>query len=155
MKTNKKTLIIRIAVILILIVICAVMFVIGRGHTIYVDNKTIEYNGQEIGSKSEVDVYFNDELVTELYKGERTSFKILGQTLKFKISVKERQNSMTMDEYEIEYKIPYNMDGILFSVPAWLNELPEDQIMTEFVVEEVVDDSEIDLTEDMDITSVE
>ena len=148
MKTNKKTLIIRIAVILILIVICAVMFVIGRGHTIYVDNKTIEYNGQEIGSKSEVDVYFNDELVTELYKGERTSFKILGQTLKFKISVKERQNSMTMDEYEIEYKIPYNMDGIILNLPALIEGASEEEYLSEFVSTIVIADDEPTTSED-------
>lgn len=143
-----KNIAIKIGVVLILIAIVAVMFVIGRGHTIYIDNKTIEYNGQEIGSKSEIDVYYNDELVTELYKGERTSIKVMGQTLKFKVSVKERQNSMTFTDYDIEVKIPYSIDGILFSVPAYLNELPEDVIMTEFIIEEQADDSEVDLTDD-------
>jgi hypothetical protein len=44
---NKRQLIFRIAALAIILVIAAVMFVVGRGHTIYFDNKTLEYNGLE------------------------------------------------------------------------------------------------------------
>lgn len=43
-----KTLIIRLAVLAVAAALAAVMMVIGRGHTLYFDNKTIEdYQGQE------------------------------------------------------------------------------------------------------------
>ena len=38
----------RIAALVILLAISGAMFVIGRGHTIYFDNKAMEYNGEEI-----------------------------------------------------------------------------------------------------------
>ena len=41
-----RRLIIRIAAVLVLVVIGVIMSIIGRGHTIYLDNKTLEYDGQ-------------------------------------------------------------------------------------------------------------
>ena len=43
-----KTLLIRIAALAVCAALAAAMMVIGRGHTLYFDNKTIEdYQGQE------------------------------------------------------------------------------------------------------------
>ena len=45
---NKKGLVIRLTALAVVIAIAATMMVIGRGHTIYFDNKTIEnYQGNE------------------------------------------------------------------------------------------------------------
>lgn len=44
--SNKRTWLFRILMVLVLAAICAVMFVIGRGHTVYFDNKKLEFNGQ-------------------------------------------------------------------------------------------------------------
>ena len=44
---NKRQLLFRIAAIVIILAVAAVMFVIGRGHTIYFDNKETSYNGQQ------------------------------------------------------------------------------------------------------------
>ena len=41
-----RRLIIRIAAVLVLVVIGVIMSIIGRGHTIYLDKKTLEYDGQ-------------------------------------------------------------------------------------------------------------
>ena len=40
-----RRLLFRLGTVLILISICAVMMIIGRGHTVYFDNKQLEYNG--------------------------------------------------------------------------------------------------------------
>ena len=42
----KRTILFRIGAILLLLVIAGIMMVIGRGHTVYIDNKSIDYNGQ-------------------------------------------------------------------------------------------------------------
>ena len=43
----KRRILFSVLMVLILVVIAAVMMVIGRGHTIYFDNKTLEdYQGQ-------------------------------------------------------------------------------------------------------------
>ena len=46
MKKSKRTLVFQIAAVLVLVVIAIIMAIIGRGHTVYIDNKTLEYNGQ-------------------------------------------------------------------------------------------------------------
>ena len=44
--SNKRSLVIRICAVLVLILIAACMMVVGRGHTVYLDNKSIEYDGR-------------------------------------------------------------------------------------------------------------
>ena len=43
---SRRQLLFRAGALLIVLLIAAAMFVIGRGHTVYFDNKTIEVNGQ-------------------------------------------------------------------------------------------------------------
>ena len=45
---KKRALLFQIGTIVILLAICAVMMVIGRGHTVYLDNKPLEYEGKKI-----------------------------------------------------------------------------------------------------------
>ena len=42
---SKRILLYRLAMILVLVVVAAVMLVIGRGHTVYFDNVSLEYEG--------------------------------------------------------------------------------------------------------------
>ena len=68
---KKRTLFFRIGAIVILLAIAAVMMVIGRGHTVYFDNKKLEYNGETYDTPYKVCVYVNDERVAQLYDKER------------------------------------------------------------------------------------
>ena len=43
---NKRKWIFRGCTLLVVLLIAALMFVVGRGHTVYIDNKTLEYNGE-------------------------------------------------------------------------------------------------------------
>ena len=45
---KKRTLFFRIGAIVILLAIAAVMMVIGRGHTVYFDNKKLEYERRNL-----------------------------------------------------------------------------------------------------------
>ena len=47
---NKRRLAFRLGAIALLVVIAACMMVIGRGHTVYVDNKSLDYNGETFRS---------------------------------------------------------------------------------------------------------
>ena len=44
---NKRKWIFRVCAILTILIIAGVMALIGRGHTVYIDNKTLEYNGEK------------------------------------------------------------------------------------------------------------
>ena len=78
MKTRR--LVIRVAAVLVLIIVGIIMSIIGRGHTIYLDNKTLEYNGQTYKAPYKVTIYVGDEQLTKLYDKERGSTTCLGQT---------------------------------------------------------------------------
>ena len=71
--SNKRSLVIRICAVLVLILIAACMMVIGRGHTVYLDNKTLEYGGQTYPAPYKVTVTVRGEQVAKLYVKERGS----------------------------------------------------------------------------------
>ena len=68
--------------IVLLVAIAACMMVIGRGHTIYFDNKTLEYNGEKYETVRRVNVNVNGEQVAKLSKKERGMATCTGQDRK-------------------------------------------------------------------------
>ena len=61
----------RSGAVLGLLVIAAVMFVVGRGHTVFFDNKTLEYNGQSYPSVYRMVGKSKGEEMAKLNKRER------------------------------------------------------------------------------------
>ena len=68
----KRTILFRIGAILLLLVIAGIMMVIGRGHTVYIDNKSIDYNGQTYTTPYKVVGYVDGEQVV-LLNGENVN----------------------------------------------------------------------------------
>ena len=141
MKTRKW--IIRIAAVVVLIVVGVIMSIIGRGHTIYLDNKTLEYEGQTYKAPYKVTVTVDGEQLTKLYDKERGSTTCLGQTFTVTLTIMEKKNGA---EETQTYKIPIpkNMDGVIINIPGYLAGLPQEAYLTEFVpvvTEEPVDET--------------
>ena len=140
MKTRR--LVIRVAAVLVLIIVGIIMSIIGRGHTIYLDNKTLEYNGQTYKAPYKVTIYVGDEQMTKLYDKERGSTTCLGQTFTVTLEVMETKNgSEEMQTYKIP--VPKNMDGVIINIPGYLAGLPEEAYLSEFVAaptEDIGDD---------------
>lgn len=140
MKTRR--LVIRVAAVLVLIIIGIIMSIIGRGHTIYLDNKTLEYNGQTYKAPYKVTIYVGDEQLTKLYDKERSSTTCLGQTFTVTLEVMETKNgSEEMQTYKIP--VPKNMDGVIINIPGYLAGLPEEAYLSEFIAaptEDIGDD---------------
>ena len=141
MKTRKW--IIRIAAVVVLIVVGVIMSIIGRGHTIYLDNKTLEYDGQTYKAPYKVTITVGGEELTKLYDKERGSTTCLGQTFTVTLTVMEKKNGA---EETQTYKIPVpkNMDGVIINIPGYLAGLPQEAYLTEFVpvvTEEPVDET--------------
>lgn len=135
--------IIRIAAIVVLIVLGVIMSIIGRGHTIYLDNKTLEYDGQTYKAPYKVTVTMDGEQLTKLYDKERGSTTCLGQTFTVTLEIMETKNGAEeVQTYKIP--IPKNMDGVIINIPGYLAGLPEEAYLTEFVpvATEEPDDSE-------------
>lgn len=130
---------------LIIIGICAVCLYFGRGHTIYLDNKTTE-NGKYENYDS-IKVFVKDEKVASMGPRERGAMPHIGQNLKLTVEYRVKSNS-SKKEAELSVKIPYNMDGIILNLPALIEGASEDEYLTEFVSKVVIQDDEPTTTED-------
>ena len=130
--SNKRKWIFRGCAILAVLAIAALMFVIGRGHTVYIDNKTLEYNGETYNALNKVEVWVGDQRLSKLAKRERTSSTVIGQSFEMKlINTVNKGDEPT--EVVVKLSLPYSWDGIVVNVPGYLAGLPQEAWMTEFV----------------------
>ena len=152
---NKRQLIFRIAALAIVLVIAAAMFVVGRGHTIYFDNKTLEYNGQEYKAYHKVKVIVDGKEVAKLSERDRGMADIMGQTLTMTLEITDEKDAAP-HSHKVSMGGPYNMDGIIINIPALMAGQPEEAYMSEFVIvapeedeEEEINTDEFDMGEEM------
>lgn len=141
MKT-KRAFLFRALTVLLLLIIAAVMMIIGRGHTVYLDNKTTEYNGQSYTAPYKVQVFVDDESVAKLKSKDRGMAKNIGQNFKMVLEITEEKGDEPVS-MGVAMTLPYNMDGIIVNIPALLAGLPQDAYLSEFVsapVEEVAEE---------------
>ena len=129
---KKRMLIFRAAAVILVLIIAVVMFMIGRGHTIYFDNKTGEYNGKKYESFYKVAVIKDKEKVAKLSEDERGMTDLMGQTLTVTLEITDEKGS-DPHKHKVSMPIPYGLDGIVINVPELMAGLPADAYMTEFV----------------------
>ena len=143
----KKTrrIVFSLLLVLILVAIAGTMMVIGRGHTVYFDNKTIEdYQGQGYKAANRVVVTVKGEQVAKLDARDRGMATWIGQNFKMTLEVTQEKGGEP-ETREINLKLPYHMDGIIVNLPALLAGLPEEAWLSEFipVATEEPDDEEV------------
>jgi len=129
---NKRTLLFQLGAVLLLIIIAGIMMMIGRGHTVYMDNVTMDYNGQTYESFYKVEVYVDGERIGKLYDKERAMSVNIGQTFDVSFEVTPNKGDSVM-VYNVSLSLPYNMDGIVINLPTYLAGLSEDAFLSEFV----------------------
>ena len=133
MKVNARKLVIRLAVLVVLVALGLVMMSIGRGHTVYLDNKTTEYDGVEYKAfyRVEIDTKGADKTI-RLDARDRGAAKCIGQTFHMDLTVTDQKDSQPR-QLSLDVKLPYNMDGPILNLPALLANLPEEAWLTEFI----------------------
>jgi hypothetical protein len=129
---NKRALIFRGGAVLVLVAVAALMLVIGRGHTIYLDNRTIEYNGQTYEAPYRIEVLVDGEQTASLASRERGSAICIGQSFNMTLNVTEERDGAART-IDIKLPVPYNMDGVIINLPAYLADLPEEAYLSEFI----------------------
>ena len=143
---SKRKLIFRLAAVVVVIGIAVCMCIIGRGHTIYFDNKDITGpDGTEYKSRYQIQVFVNDESIGKIKSGERGMVTSMGQDFKMVLHITPEKDAKKVGS-AVSLKIPYNMDGIIINLPALLDGAPEDVYMEEFIpapVEEEEEEEEI------------
>ncbi len=144
-----RSLIVKICTLVVILGIAACMFVIGRGHTVYFDAKSIEYNGETVEPGYRTAIFVNDERVARLSAGDRGMATCIGQNFKFRVEVTPEKGADPVP-YEFSIKLPYNMDGIVLNVPAMIAGAPQDVYLSEFVsmAVEVSSDAEEEIITD-------
>ena len=133
--------------ILVLIAIAACMMVIGRGHTMYFDNKKLEYEGRTLDPIRRINVFVNGQQVAKLSAKDRGMATFTGQTLKFSIEV-IREKDGEPEHYDYTVKVPYGQDGTVLNLPAMIEGLPESAYATVFVPQVVSEPEEEEIVTD-------
>ena len=151
-KTSNRRLIFQLAAVVVLIVIAYAMTIIGRGHTVYIDNKKLEYNGTTYDTPYKVEVYVGGERIAKLYDKERGASTCIGANFSMDLVVTQEKGG-SEESYTYSIKLPYDKDGLIINIPALMAGLGEDAYMTEFIStapEETVDEEVV--TDEFGIT---
>lgn len=127
-----RKLLFRAGTVLLLVLIAGLMFIVGRGHTVYLDNKTMEYNGQTYDAFYKVEVVQGGKTLTNLNKRERGMATNIGQNFKITLRIIREKNG-DVEEQDILLRLPYSMDGIVINLPGYLSGLPETAYLSEFI----------------------
>ena len=104
---NSRRLLFRILTVLVLLAIAAAMYVIGRGHTLYFDNTSMEYNGQTIEAPYRIDVYVGGERVAKLKEDERGTCTNIGQKFSMDLEITKEKDDEPVTEH-ISLKLPFS-----------------------------------------------
>ena len=142
---NKRSLFARICTLLVILLIAGWMFIIGRGHTVYFDNKTLEYEGQTYEAPYRAAIFVNGERVARLSPKDRGMATWIGQNFKVTIEITPEKGA-DAKSYDFALKLPYSWDGIVMNVPGLIAGLPESAWQSEFVsmaVETATEEEEI------------
>ncbi len=129
---NKRSLFARICTLLVILLIAGWMFIIGRGHTVYFDNKTLEYEGQTYEAPYRAAIFVNGERVARLSPKDRGMATWIGQNFKVTIEITPEKGA-DAKSYDFALKLPYSWDGIVMNVPGLIAGLPESAWQSEFV----------------------
>ena len=129
---NRRRFFFRLGAIALLVAIAACMMVIGRGHTVYVDNKSLDYNGETYAPYYRATVFVNGERLSKLQPKERTSTTNIGQSFSMTLELIKEKGGET-ETVDIALELPYNMDGIIVNIPGYMAGLPQEAWMSEFV----------------------
>ena len=147
---KKRTLFFRLGAIAILLAIAAVMMVIGRGHTVYFDNRALDYQGTTTAAPYKITVTVNGEQISKLYEKERCSVTNIGDKLELTLEVMQQKGgSETTTTYTL--KLPHNLDGGIINLPGYIAGLPEEAYLEEFIPAPStdLDDEEAPVTDDI------
>ncbi|MBQ5340825.1 MAG: hypothetical protein J6W57_02310 [Oscillospiraceae bacterium] len=127
-----RRLLFQIGTVLILLAIAACMMDVVRGHTVYFDNKKLEYEGETYDPPYKVTVYVGGEQVAKLNAKERGMATTIGQNFEMELKIMEvKGGDETLETYQ--FKLPRKLDGIVVNLPGFLAGLPEEAWMSEFV----------------------
>lgn len=112
-RTKKGRRLVKIGLIIAYLCIMALMFLLGRSHTVLIDNNSIP------GGVSAVDgctISFGGDKPIEMFKGDRDKILLRGQTHRVTVSFFDGREDVTGI-----ISIPLFEDAVLVSIPAFIS----------------------------------
>ncbi len=147
MNAKVKKLLFRLGAVVVVLAIAAVMMVIGRGHTVYLDNKTLEHDGTEYKAYYKIEVSTKEmDKTAKLMARDRGMSTWIGQKFRMDLLVTEKEGDAPKS-LEVSLSLPYGMDNPVINLPALLAGLDEEVWLDEFIPTPSTED----LTDDVDL----
>ena len=112
-RTKKGRRLVKIGLIIAYLCIMALMFLLGRSHTVLIDNNSIP------GGVSAIDgctISFGGDKPIEMFKGDRDKIMLRGQTHRVTVSFFDGREDVTGT-----ISIPLFEDAVLVSIPAFIS----------------------------------
>ena len=112
-RSKKGQRLVKIGLVIFYLLLMALMFLLGRSHTVLIDNKS-----DPNGAYKAIDgctISFNGEKPIEMFKGDRDKIMLRGQTHRVKVSFFSGQE----DVIGI-ITIPLFEDAVMVSIPAFV-----------------------------------
>ena len=112
-RSKKGQRLVKIGLVIFYLLLMALMFLLGRSHTVLIDNKS-----DPNGAYKAIDgctISFNGEKPIEMFKGDRDKIMLRGQTHRVKVSFFNGQE----DVIGI-ITIPLFEDAVMVSIPAFV-----------------------------------
>lgn len=131
MKIN-RTFVFRAVSVLLIVALALTMLFIGRKHIVYIDNKTIEYDGGSVSALYKIEYKNAAGETKKLYQRERGQIDLMGQHNTITLLVTEKKGGEEIEK-KIRLDIPFSKDAVVVNIPALLAGLDESIWMTDFV----------------------
>ena len=125
----------RLGAMALIVLVAIAMFIVGRGHTVFFDNKTLEHEGQSYSAYQRAVVMVNGTEVAKLDKRDRGMATHIGQNFKMELILTQNKGDEPVT-VPVQLKLPYSMDGIVLNLPALVAGLPQEVWQKEFIVQE-------------------
>lgn len=147
---NKRRIIVCAGVLLVLAALCALLAVVGRGHSVYLDNKEIAYEGQTYACPYKLTISAKGKQVAKIYEDERGETACMGQTLRLEVRVMQTKGGAE-ETHTFTVRIPYGEDGMIVNVNGLLAGLPPEACMEPFTPagQQPAEDSTVPGTEEV------
>ncbi len=111
-----RTLLIRAGAILAILILSAILFLVGKSHTVLVDNKAVTVEGREVAALKLVEVSVGKQDAFELTPRDRDKFDVTGQ--KHTVTVTYTDDAWEEHTITRTFTVPLMQDMVMILVPA-------------------------------------
>lgn len=156
MMQNRRKLLFMGLTLLVLVGLAVGMYVSGRGHTVYLDNKTIEYEGVSYPAVYRAEVIVGNEEAAQLGKRERGMATWIGRSFQMRVHMTGEKDGEPI-AHDFSVTLPFHDDGIVLNLPALAAGLPREAYLSIFVpqVPAGEPEEEVPAIDELDVTGIE